>query len=97
MSEEKISEMAKLHARRLVEGVGISDSEMRLVLAGLLLAVDKLTGAIQDVQESLWTEDMLRAMMSETVTKHCRAEQTRCSLPALQRAMLGRLIRSVLP
>jgi hypothetical protein len=98
MSGGDMSSMARLTAERIMRGETISDGEMRMVVAGLLLSVEKLTDALVRVESGLWSEDRLKAIIAEQVEKHCAARsallhpQVSSSDSA---SWVGRLIRTV--
>lgn len=67
MSVDEISPMAKFHAERILKGEGVSDTEMRIVTAGLMLSVDELTHVVRGLTSQLWTDAQLRKLMREEV------------------------------
>ena len=102
MSEEQISTMAKLYAERLMSGDTISESEQRVILAGLMLAVDRLTHAIERIDGQLWTEVQMRSMIGEEIQRHCAATRAAsggsyavASPPPSWAVWLGRLVRAI--
>ena len=99
MSEEQISTAARLNAERLMSGRAITEDEMRVIMAGLLLSVDRLTNAFNDMRQALWSEVKMREMIAEEVVKHCKAKQAdgACSDTAQQRSAtwVGRMLRSL--
>lgn len=98
MSEEQISTMARLYAERLMRGEKISESEQRVILAGLMLAVDKLTNAIERIDGQLWSEVEMRRMIGEEIERHCASTRAGGSAaPSTGWAVwLGRIVRTVL-
>ena len=95
MGGEQISTMAKLYAERLMRGDTVSEDEMRVIIAGLMLSVDKLANAFSDMQGGLWSEDKMRGMIAEEVEKHCAGKKT-CPEKVEQSATwVGRMIRSI--
>ena len=78
MSEEQVSTMARLYAERLMRGDTVNESEMRVIIAGLMLSVDKLANAFSDMQHALWSEDKMRALIAEEVEKHCSENKRSC-------------------
>lgn len=102
MSDEQISTSAKLYAERLMSGRKITDDEMRVIVAGLMLSVDKLANAFEDMRNSLWSEEKMRVMIAEEVERHCAAKEHVCAVSEGGDetrkgvvAWLGRLIRSI--
>lgn len=67
MSVDDISPIAKIHAERILRGEGVTDTEMRIVTAGLMLSVDELTHVVKGLTSKLWTDDQLRKIMREEV------------------------------
>ena len=95
MSSGEIDTMARLHAERLMRGDTVGDDEMRVIIAGLMLSVDRLTHAVDAFRELLWSEDKLRSVIREEVREHCRV---RCDagfgglwVVRVARSLLGRL------
>lgn len=78
MSEEQVSTMARLYAERLMRGDTVSEAEMRVIIAGLMLSVDKLANAFDDMRNSLWSEEKMRKMIAEEVEKHCSENKRSC-------------------
>lgn len=94
MSTDEISPMAKAHAERILRGEGVTDTEMRIVTAGLMLSVDELTHVVRGLTSKLWTDEQLRKIMreevvtwseaelrkviGEEVTKHCAGKVKEC-------------------
>lgn len=72
MSGEENATMAKLYAERLMRGDTVSEAEMRVIMAGLMLSVDRLAHAVDAFRELLWSEDRLRAVIRDEVKEHCR-------------------------
>lgn len=73
MNAEEISPMAKFHAERILKGEGVTDVEMRIVTAGLMLSVDELTHVVKGLTSKLWTDDQLRKIMREEVVSWSEA------------------------
>lgn len=103
MSDEQISTSAKLHAERLMSGRKITDDEMRVIIAGLMLSVDKLANAFDDMRGALWSEEKMREMIAEEVKKHCAENKRGCAMSEEKEearkgviAWLARLIRSII-
>jgi len=69
MSE--VDTMAKLHAERLMRGDAVTEAEMRVIMAGLMLSVDRLAHAVDAFRELLWSEDKLRVLIRAEVKDHC--------------------------
>lgn len=67
MSVDDISPIAKIHAERILRGEGVTDTEMRIVTAGLMLSVDELTHVVKGLTSKLWTDEQLRRIMREEV------------------------------
>lgn len=67
MSEEQVSTAARLNAERLMSGRRITDDEMRVIIAGLMLSVDELTHVVKGLTSKLWTDEQLRRSMREEV------------------------------
>lgn len=65
--------MAKLYAERLMRGDAVSEAEMRVIMAGLMLSVDRLAHAVDAFREMLWSEDKLRVLIRAEVEEHCKA------------------------
>ena len=96
MSDDQISVAARLNAERLMSGRKITDDEMRVIMAGLLLAVDRLTNALVSMEGRLWSETRLREIVGAEVERHCRANRALCPGGEARGATwLGKLIRSV--
>ena len=98
MSDEQISTAARLNAERLMSGRKITEDEMRVIMAGLLLSVDRLTNALVNMEARLWSEAHLREMIGEEITKNCKAHKEECPAEeASQRSAtwFGRLFRSM--
>ena len=95
MSEEQVSTMAKLYAERLMRGDTVSEAEMRVIIAGLMLSVDKLANAFADMQNVLWSEDKMRGMIVEEVEKHCAGKQSCPEKAERSATWVGRMIRSI--
>ena len=102
MSDEQISTSAKLNAERLMSGRRITDDEMRVIIAGLMLSVDKLANAFDDMRGALWSEEKMRQMIADEVEKHCAENKRACAVSEGNEetrkgviAWLGRLIRSI--
>ncbi len=79
----------------------VTDAEMRIVIAGLLLSVERLTRGLAAFRESLWSEERMRKMIGEEVKQHCAANQARCRSDAAAKAhgsmsatWVGRVLRS---
>ena len=68
-----VDTMAKLYAERLMRGDTVTEAEMRVIMAGLMLSVDRLAHAVDAFRDLLWSEDKLRAVIREEVREHCRA------------------------
>lgn len=111
MSGNEVSCMARLTAERIMRGEKISDGEMRMVVAGLLLQGDKLASgmeatqnsltqtqtALEDMRGSLWSEERLRQIIGGQIQTHCRAAKQACAAPAVDSASwIGRLLRTFL-
>lgn len=96
MSDEDVSTMAKLQAERLMRGENVTDSEMRIVTAGLMLAVDELARAVKGLKTQLWPEAKLRQIIGEEIEKHCAAKIKACSENSgFSATWIGRLVRSI--
>lgn len=98
MSEEQISTAARLNAERLMSGRKITDDEMRVIMAGLLLSVDRLTNALVNMESRLWSETHLREIVGEEITKNCKVNKDACPAEeASQRSAtwFGRFFRSM--
>ena len=96
MSDDQISIAARLNAERLMSGRMITEDEMRVIMAGLLLSVDRLTNALVSVEARLWSEARLREMIGEEVVKNCKARKEACPVETGKSATwLGRFFRSV--
>lgn len=99
MSTDEISPMAKFHAERILRGEGVSDTEMRIVTAGLMLSVDELTHVVKGLSSQLWTEEKLRQIIGEEVTKHCAGKAKECAASTQSEPQsarwFGRMLRSV--
>jgi len=67
-----VDTMAKLYAERLMRGDTVTEAEMRVIMAGLMLSVDRLAHAVDAFRDLLWSEDKLRAVIREEVREHCR-------------------------
>ena len=78
MSEEQVSTMARLYAERLMRGDTVNESEMRVIIAGLMLSVDKLANAFDDMRGALWSEERMRKMIADEVEKHCAENKRSC-------------------
>lgn len=70
---EDVDTMAKLYAERLMRGDEVSEAEMRVIMAGLMLSVDRLAHAVDAFRDLLWSEDKLRVLIRAEVREHCRA------------------------
>ena len=86
--------MAKLIAERLMRGEKISDGEMRMVIAGLMLSVDKITDVMVRVEGSLWTDARLREIIAEEIQAHCKGNAAKCAADTA--GWWGRLLRGFL-
>lgn len=73
---EDVDTMAKLYAERLMRGDAVSEAEMRVIMAGLMLSVDRLAHAVDAFREMLWSEDKLRMLIRSEVREHCK--ERRC-------------------
>ena len=83
MSEDDVDSMANLHAERLMRGdTSVTDAEMRIVMAGLLLSVERLSRSLAAFRDALWSEERMRKMIGEEVAKHCAANQAKCRADA---------------
>jgi len=67
----EVDTMAKMHAERLMRGDTISEAEIRVIMAGLMLSVDRLAHAVDAFREMLWSEDKLRVLIRAEVAEHC--------------------------
>ncbi len=93
MSEAEVDSMANLHAERLMRGdQTVTDAEMRIVMAGLLLSVERLTRGLAMFRDALWSEERMRKMIGEEVAKHCAANRAQCRGVA-GAAWIGRVLR----
>ena len=94
MSAEQISTMAKLYAERLMRGDRVSEAEIHVIIAGLMLSVDKLANTFSDLQQNLWSEEKLRELIREEVKRTCaeKREDGGCKSGGLA-AWFGRLLR----
>ena len=94
MSAEQISTMAKLYAERLMRGDRVSEAEIHVIIAGLMLSVDKLANTFSDLQQNLWSEEKLRELIREEVKRTCaeKRQDGGCKSGGLA-AWFGRLIR----
>ena len=80
-----------------MSGRMISDDEMRVIMAGLLLSVDRLTNALVNVEARLWSEGRLREIVGEEFEKRCQSKGGACREGESRSATwLGRLVRSAL-
>ena len=96
MSDEHISTAARLNAERLMSGRRITDDEMRVIMAGLLLSVDRLTNALVNVEARLWSEARLRELVVQEIEKSRKAQKETCPAEGEKSATwLGRFFRSV--
>lgn len=101
MSNEEISEQARMTAQRVLAGTDVSDGEMRFVTAGLLLSVDKLTHAIMRVESSMWSEERLRLLVKGEIELHCHEAMMRCQQDNAKKAdgqsatWVGRCLRAL--
>lgn len=73
MSGNSVDTMARLHAERLMRGDSVGEAEMRVIIAGLMLSVDRLTQAVDAFGGLLWSEEKLRVLIRDEVAAHCRA------------------------
>ena len=96
MSEEEVGTMARLHAERLMRGEDVSEAEMRIVTAGLMLAVDELSHAVRGLKTQLWPEAILRQIIGEEVAKYCAARGSPCAGSGGGALWVGRVLRSLL-
>jgi hypothetical protein len=98
---------AILHAKRLMSGDKVSEGEAHLIMAGLLLSVEKLSRTFERFERSLWSEDKLRAIIAGEVERHCAARaaaRSPCAVPDRVQAppsggvaaWIGRLLRGLL-
>ena len=69
MAIDDLSPIAKLHAERILRGEGVSDTEMRIVTAGLMLSVDELAHVVKGLTTRLWTDEQLRIIMRDEVSE----------------------------
>ena len=72
--QEPSDNIATLYARRLMDGDRVSEDEMRVIVAGLMLSVDRLARGLSSFEKILWSEDKLRALVGEEIEKHCAAK-----------------------
>lgn len=96
MSVDDISPIAKIHAERILRGEGVTDTEMRIVTAGLMLSVDELTHVVKGLTSKLWTDDQLRKIMREEVASHCAGKSKDCAAQVEPKSAtwVGRMLRS---
>lgn len=98
MSDEQISAFARMNAERLMRGGKISDSEMCVIIAGLMLSVDKLANSFDELKQQLWSEEKMRKMISDEVDKHCKASiggcQEKVESSSKSASWIGRMLRS---
>ena len=95
MGTEQVSTMAKLYAERLMRGDTVSEAEVHVIIAGLMLSVDKLANTFADLQANLWSEEKLREMIRDEVAKNCaekRRQDSGCNGGGFA-AWCGRLLR----
>jgi len=85
-----------------MRGDTVSEAEMRVIIAGLMLSVDKLATAFSDMQKALWSEEKMREMIAAEVEKHCAENKRSCisgeeSSKVRERfaAWCGRTIRAI--
>ena len=96
MSDDQISIAARLNAERLMSGRKITEDEMRVIMAGLLLSVDRLTNALVNVEGRLWSEEHLREIVGQEIEKSRKARKEACPAEVGKSATwLGRFFRSV--
>lgn len=71
MSDAEVDTMAKLYAERLMRGDNVTEAEMRVIMAGLMLSVDRLAHAVDGFRDLLWSEEKLRLLIRSEVKHHC--------------------------
>lgn len=69
MSE--VDEMARMEAERLMTHP-ITSEELQKTVAGLILNLEKLSRAFAGVSAMMWTEDRLRHVVGEEMSKRCK-------------------------
>ena len=94
MGTDQVSTMAKLYAERLMRGDRVSEAEVHVIIAGLMLSVDKLANTFADLQANLWSEEKLREMIRDEVAKNCteKRQDSGCKGGGFA-AWCGRLLR----
>jgi len=95
MPDEEVSTMARLYAERLMRGDAVSESEMRVIMAGMMLSLDRLTHALNGFRDSLWSETKLRAIIGEEVEARCLSRRGVCpsAAPSERASFWGRFLR----
>ena len=73
-SQEPADNIATLYARRLMDGDRVSEDEMRVIVAGLMLSVDRLARGLASFEKILWSEEKLRSIVGEEVERRCAAK-----------------------
>ena len=73
MSEEKIDEIARLAAERVINGGDVSQGELKFMIAGLILSVNKLTNALSETNAKLWTQETLETIIDKRIQKKCES------------------------
>jgi hypothetical protein len=95
MREAKTSDYAKILAHRIMEGKGeVSNAELRIVLAQQILLTDNLNQTLSSINDALWSEEKLLAIISG----HC-AKMKNCPMvnrPSRFWNGLGVFVRGIL-
>lgn len=71
MSGDEVDMMSKLQAERLM-GQQITADELQRTVASLVLQLDKLARAFSQFSAQLWTEDKLRTIIGDEMSKRCK-------------------------
>jgi len=74
MGYGKISERAKLQARRILGGKNVTEQELRSVIAQAVLGIDEVTNVMQEVKQALWSKEQLHV----EIQSHCTARRKDC-------------------
>jgi hypothetical protein len=99
MSSEQIDELARIAAERVMKGGDVSEGELKFMIAGLILSVNKLTNALSEMNEKLWTQETLERIIQKQIEEHCKVSGSNCqdSSDAVETiwTALGRILRRV--
>ena len=102
--QEPTDNIATLYARRLMDGDRVSEDEMRVIVAGLMLSVDRLARGLASFEKVLWSEERLRALVGEEFERRCAAKAAAKDAPCPvaapvsaggSAAWLGRMFRAL--